>query len=501
MASSISEHDTNLIDDLPHRTGERQRVVVIGAGPAGLTAAYQLMQAGHSVLVLEARLRPGGRIHTIRAPFADGMYAEAGALFIPVDHPFLMKYIDVAGLRNELQSVRPEQLNGFFYLQGHHYLETPNGPVLWDIDGRLEPTRWPGHLLEAEQTKSMEELGAMYFNRIEGGWGGDPFDLRWLPEHLRAFDEQGLPEFLRRSLGASDAAAELIRATHFAEKGDNGRTISPVFALQQWGDTRQIGSATTWTTIPGGNDRWVNSLAFKLGANIEYGAEVVSIDHDTSGATLAVRQGGLTASVTADHVICALPFSCLRKITISPTLSASKRRVVSELESTDVGHLFIQCRRRVWRRADGQGLGAFSATDSDLACILRDATFNQDCARAILDLYLVGPQLKQMAAYDTDDQRLSFALIELEKMFPGISKEVEGAVFYSWTHEPFSRGDYISYSAGQFFDLWPHVSLPEGRLHFAGDQTSGKSGWQEGAIESAHRAAHEVFRAAEVQAT
>src|SRR5437870_10370835 len=68
-----------------------QRVLIIGAGLAGLVAAYELNQAGHQVTVLEARLWPGGRVFTLREPFSDGLYAEAGALFVPNHHTDTMK--------------------------------------------------------------------------------------------------------------------------------------------------------------------------------------------------------------------------------------------------------------------------------------------------------------------------------------------------------------------------------------------------------------------------
>jgi 2-polyprenyl-6-methoxyphenol hydroxylase-like FAD-dependent oxidoreductase len=61
------------------RRGRPKKVIIIGAGLAGLSAAYELTQGGHDVTVLEARTRPGGRVHTLRDHFADGLYAEAGA--------------------------------------------------------------------------------------------------------------------------------------------------------------------------------------------------------------------------------------------------------------------------------------------------------------------------------------------------------------------------------------------------------------------------------------
>src|SRR6267143_1201354 len=75
------------------RTRASKKVIVIGAGLAGLAAGYELTESGHDVTVLEARARPGGRVSTLREPFADGLYAEAGALFIPNNHDLTLRYI------------------------------------------------------------------------------------------------------------------------------------------------------------------------------------------------------------------------------------------------------------------------------------------------------------------------------------------------------------------------------------------------------------------------
>src|SRR5918995_7354584 len=68
------------------RRGGPKKVIIIGAGLAGLSAAYELTQAGHDVAVLEARTRPGGRVYTLRDPFPEGLHAEAGATRVPDNH-------------------------------------------------------------------------------------------------------------------------------------------------------------------------------------------------------------------------------------------------------------------------------------------------------------------------------------------------------------------------------------------------------------------------------
>ena len=86
-----------------------KKIVVIGAGMAGLSAGYELTQLGHDVTILEARPRPGGRVHTLREPFSDGLYAEAGAARIPDNHDLTLKYVKLFDL--PLEPMYPTQLS------------------------------------------------------------------------------------------------------------------------------------------------------------------------------------------------------------------------------------------------------------------------------------------------------------------------------------------------------------------------------------------------------
>ena len=86
-----------------------KKIIIIGAGMAGLSAGYELTQLGHDVTILEARSRPGGRVHTLREPFSDGLYAEAGAARIPDNHDLTLKYVKLFGL--PLEPMYPTQLS------------------------------------------------------------------------------------------------------------------------------------------------------------------------------------------------------------------------------------------------------------------------------------------------------------------------------------------------------------------------------------------------------
>src|SRR5829696_8664792 len=96
--------------------GSARKVLILGAGMAGLVAAYELSKLGHDVSVLEARTRPGGRVHTLREPFSDGLYAEAGAARISDDHDLTHKYVKEFAL--PLEPFYPVQLSALRFDHG-----------------------------------------------------------------------------------------------------------------------------------------------------------------------------------------------------------------------------------------------------------------------------------------------------------------------------------------------------------------------------------------------
>src|SRR4030095_10234930 len=98
------------------RRGTPRKVIIIGAGLAGLSAAYELSQAGHDVTVLEARTRPGGRVFTLRGQFADGLYAEAGATNVFDVHEWTIKYAKLLGV--ELDPVTSPAGASLFHVRG-----------------------------------------------------------------------------------------------------------------------------------------------------------------------------------------------------------------------------------------------------------------------------------------------------------------------------------------------------------------------------------------------
>jgi phytoene dehydrogenase-like protein len=116
------------------RRGSAQRVIVLGAGLAGLACAYELQNLGHTVSVLEAQMRPGGRVRTLRESFAPGLYTEAGAESIPGVHDVTLHYARELGL--ELVPTAVPGTRSVYHVRGQRIV--PNEVAVWPFDLTVE---------------------------------------------------------------------------------------------------------------------------------------------------------------------------------------------------------------------------------------------------------------------------------------------------------------------------------------------------------------------------
>ncbi|MGH7455945.1 MAG: flavin monoamine oxidase family protein [bacterium] len=202
------------------RSGAPKKVIVIGAGLAGLSAAYELTQAGHEVTILEARTRPGGRVYTLREPFSDGLHAEAGAQFANESCHHLMRYIKLFDI--PLVPVVPSKDLAFIYhLRGKRLKVKPGEVVDWPLDLTPEEKKlgrsgmWQKYVMPV-----VKELG-------------NPAAPGWPPEFLKKYDQMTFSEFLRRQ-GASPDAVVILRLGFPDIFGDGVDTISALQILRDY---------------------------------------------------------------------------------------------------------------------------------------------------------------------------------------------------------------------------------------------------------------------------
>jgi monoamine oxidase len=92
-----------------------------------------------------------------------------------------------------------------------------------------------------------------------------------------------------------------------------------------------------------------------------------------------------------------------------------------------------------------------------------------------------------------ESERISYALEQVEQVYPGMRENFEGAVTKCWDEDPWSQGAYAMFKKGQVTEFAPHLARPEGRIYFAGEHTSiWRGGWMQGALESGNRVAKQI---------
>ena len=446
-----------------------QKIIVIGAGMSGLSTAFELVALGHDVTVLEARTRPGGRVFTLRETFADGLYADAGAMQVYDSHARGQRYIKQFGL--DLDPIRGTAPGSLMHLGGRRIEIRPNQPI-----------DWPFTLNDAEKGLTSGGLYAKYITPLLAGVLEADRGGALLAKHGQ-LDTMTFSAYLR-SQGASPGAIAILNAGLPIGLGDGGDHHSALNLLRE-AAYRSLRKQSF--TIRGGTDRLPKALASQLGDRLHYGTPVARVEQDGSGVRVIATQRGTPHTFTAERVIVAVPFAALRTVQFNPVLSQPAREAIEQLPNTSVVKVFVQTRTRFWI-AEGQSGGA--STDLPIS-LLSERTINQPGTRGILEAYVVGSAARKFCAM-SQEERLRAATADIAKLFPAISEQYESGTSKCWEEDEWSRGAYAWFRPGQMAKFLPTLGKPEGRIHFAGDHTSPTPGWMEGALQSAERVVKEV---------
>jgi len=457
-------------------TNPRSKVIVLGAGLAGLTAAWELDQAGHEVVVVEAQMRPGGRVLTLREGFTPGLSAEAGAMSFSDSYQNLihyMKLFEIPFAPLATSAVRSAGASVLYHLRGKRIKAGIN-----------ENTDWPFDLTDEERKLGLAGILQKYLLSVLAGVSDvSPSDT--FPDWVRAHDQKTLLE-LAAERGASKGAQDLLRSTSwFADMRHDESAAASLLS-----DLYLFFRGQTAYGFPNGVDALPIAFASRLGERIRYGTEVIRIEQSSEQVEVIVKTGGMLNRLTADRVVCAIPFSVLRHIEVDPPFSPSKQEVISGLEYGPVTRVYLQVSQRFW---ESEGVTGGAYTDLSIGQVQEHPIFRtgMEGNRAILEAHVRGdaaPTLDTM----TEDERLRFVLAEMEKVHPGISKYYEGGQSKSWQNDPWARGAFSKFRLGQMTDWLPRIAKPEGRIHFTGEHTSIFPATMEGAVESGVRVAREI---------
>ena len=439
-------------------------VVVVGAGLAGLRAAEVLRKAGAPVVVLEARSRPGGRVYTIRTPFAEGLYAEAGAIRIPPLHETVVQLAKDYGLN----LVPFESFNGSALVT--------IGSVTAKIPDELKRATATLTLKPDEDGQTQAALLKRYVTDLPADIGelkpaADAYE-RW-----RSYDQVTWPDWLR-SRGVSDDAVRLMTV------GGDSRELSALYVLRQFALLQDVNQ---FYKIHGGMDQLPRAMARSLGAIVRYNAALVGIDQSDGAARLEYVERGRKKAVRASRVILTVPFAALRTIDIRPRFSEQKARAIAELPYFPATRLLFQCRTSFWQQ---QGLSGTARSDAPAE--MWDCTYDLEGTRGILGA-TVGGEIGRKVAEMSRARAMAYGLDVVGRTFPAVRTSFQTGSVYRWVRDAWAGGAFAVFHPGQMSTLMPEMAKPEGRVHFAGEHTSTWMGWMQGAIESGERAAAEVL--------
>jgi monoamine oxidase len=456
------------------RNGPGKRIVIIGAGLAGLSAAYELAQAGHDVAILEARARPGGRVQTVRDVFSDGLYVDTGATRIPDNHDLTVRYIKL--FRLELEPFTPQGLASVTYMNGKR-MKIEQG----------KEADWPLDLTAEERKLGQQGLRKKYLGSIIDELG-DVSSAGWPPRSLEKYDRVTMPELLR-SLGASPAVISLLAAGGLRDDKEDAES-----ALYSMRFAALNKKRSTYFKIKGGNDQLPRAFADRLADKIVYGAEVVRIEQDSRGVRITFRQGGVNHNAEGDYAVSAIPFSVLKDVDVSPAFSPGKQKAIREMPYRSCTKVFLQSNRRFWAE---EKLSGFAQTDLPIGQVW-NLTYRRPGKRGVLVAYSSGTPSRRLTALK-EAERIRVAVENVDKVFPGFSGNFEGAMSKCWDDDEFARGAYACFKPGQMIEMYPESRRPEGRVFFAGEHTSAVCAWMQGALESGNRVAREISEGTQVE--
>jgi monoamine oxidase len=442
------------------RRGPAQRVIVLGGGLAGLCAAYELQALGHTATVLEAQTHPGGRVRTIRAPYAPGLYTEAGAETIPGVHDITQHYARTLGLTlvpTSIPGTRP-----FVFVKGQRIVTSDTSAV------------WPYDLTADERALGRAGLFRKYLDEATQQARAAGFPQQTV-RALTPFDGF-TPGAWLRSRGASAAAADMLTLGFGTDFGS-----AASFLLHGL----NAGGAVSYR-IEGGNDRLPMELARRV--EIRYGSPVLSVRQSDTGVAVVVGTQAGSTTLEADRAVCALPCPVIGSIFDAARLSSDKARAIREQHYSRTVKVFLQTRTRFWLK---DGWNGFVTTDLPIERLTPDPGADPG-SRGALAAYPIAAYTSELEKM-TEDERVKAALLQAQQIFPDLASACEGGVSHCWGLDPWERGSFALHTPGQigFLDV---LAKPEGRIHFSGEHTSPWTGWMQGALESGRRVVDEINR-------
>ena len=471
----------------PNLSGAKSktRVLVLGAGLAGMLSAYELRKAGYQVRVLEYQDRSGGRNFTLRGGdtlvelggavqkvgFAPGNYLNPGPWRIPHHHRGILHYCKTFGV-----ALEP-------FIEVNHAALVHNPAAFGGVAQRYGDVLTDFHGYTAELLAK-----AVAQNRLD-----EPIGEEERQDLLSAMREWGVLDDQGRFVRSLDVSSYRGYAKARGGGPDGAPTASallPRAALMQsklWSFLTMPAKYDMHTTMfqpVGGMDMIGRAFAREVNDLVTHGVKVTRIAQTDHGVTVSYvpRDGGPVAQEEADWCVCTIPLSILSQIDIQvgPEMQAAIGAVPYH-SSIKIG---LEFRRRFWEQ-DEAIYGGISYTKQAITQISYPSTgYHSDGPAVLLGGYMFGSDAWDFAGM-TPEQRVQTALAQGSALHKQYRTEFSNGIGVAWSRMPWSLGCCAMWNDRSRADHYAALTKFDGRIVLAGEHASYIGCWQEGAILSA----------------
>jgi monoamine oxidase len=473
--------------DLP--PGNGQKVVIIGAGIAGMVLAWELRKSGYAPTVLEARARPGGRNWSLRAgdeiretgsvqrvrwDAGEQLYFNPGPARLPYHHHGILSYCHELGVALEVMC------------------NDNRGALLHDeaaFDGRPQRNRQVVNDIRGH----VAELAAKAVDTDALAQPVSDEDKESIRGFLRAFGalDRDLTYKGSGRAGWSDAPGD---GTHEGKRSEPLQ-LREILASSFWQlDTNFAEGwhqAATMMQPVGGMGHIGQAFGRKLGTVIRYNAEVTELRRVGSGARVAWQDSrtGARQWVETPLVVVTVPLPVLR--TIPADFASETRAAIHAVEHVPAVKIAFQAERRFWELEEAI-YGGISWTTRDITQIWYPSAGIHQSKGILLGAYIWSTDIGDRFAAMPPSQRLDHALTDGEHLHPGCRRHLTKGVSVAWKNIPYSGAAWAEWSPETRAQYFKVLLKGDGPFLFAGEHMSHVNGWQEGAVRSAHYALGDI---------
>ncbi len=449
-------------------TSSKPKVVIIGAGIAGLTTAYHLKKAGIESIIYEATGRAGGRVLTVENAVVEGAYVDFGAEFIDSIQEDLLSL--AKELNVDLLDLHTDTLiSKAYFFEGKRMMEENIVEALQPFAERL-----------AKDIDSIPE--DIHYNNAEA---------------FKHLDEQSISEYLK-GIGMD---GWLLRFFEMAMEGEYAMEASeqsslnllimlstPIVYAEHY---HLFGNYHEVYKFKGGSQKFIDALEAQVKEVVNPGWVLKELNKVEDHYELKFDVSQKSEVVKADYVVLAIPFKVMPSVKMNFSFPERKQQWISEAGFGNAVKMAMGFKKRVWR---DQGFQGYTFSDQNDTTFW-DSSQLVDAEGGSLTFAGGGNSAEQFRSLSYAEIKAKW-LAGAELVFPGLANEYNGKISkFVWSTNPFAKGSYTSYKVGQWSKFAGVEAEPFQNILFAGEHCSIKhQGFMNGAAETGRMAAEEIVK-------